>query len=438
MTLRNLGALMIDPVILKGFRDSLPEEESIKEEMEEKAKKVFSSYGFEPIDTPTLEYASVLLGKGGGETDKQVFKFEDNGKREVALRFDLTVPFARFMALHFNELPLPFKRYHIAKAWRGEKPQKGRYREFTQCDFDIVGEDSAESDAEIISMIIDTLNAIGVGSFKVHLSSRPLLNRLLSSLDLSSSSQEILRTIDKIAKIGKEETKRELLEIIGNENKTERILSYVESGKGGDFDDSYRKILSLTGGDSEESERLLEVYSLLRANGLEEFIVLDPSIARGLDYYTGLVYETFLDEMPEIGSICSGGRYNELASLYTKEHLPGVGASIGIDRLLAALLELRKSDYATSRVKLVLFYKKEESEKALTSARKLRRDYFINTDIYLLNDKKQKKAYDYAEKKGILYSLSFEEDGYVLKNLKSRNIFKSEELKEIANAIENN
>mgnify|MGYP002521829072 FL=1 len=326
---------MIDPVILKGFRDSLPNEEIPKKKIIRVLEDGFSSYGFVPIDTPVLEYTSVLLGKGGGETDKQVFHFEDNGGREVAMRFDLTVPFARFLAMHSSELALPFKRYHINKVWRGEKPQKGRYREFIQCDFDIVGVDNAESDLEILSMMHNSFKLLKIDDYTFHLSHRGLFNTFLEKQDLLDRSVDILRAVDKLRKIGKEEVLKQLCEITKDEDKAGKIIEYITAGEGNDFETTLSKLTDLACGACPGSERLWEIYALLKEMEIADKFTLDPSITRGLDYYTGIVYETFLDKLPNLGSVCSGGRYNNLASLYTKENLPGVGSSIGLDRLLA-------------------------------------------------------------------------------------------------------
>ena len=220
---------MIDPVILKGFRDSMPQEEIPKRKITSILEKGFQSYGFVPIDTPVLEYSSVLLGKGGGETDKQVFHFEDNGGREVAMRFDLTVPFARFMAAHYSELALPFKRYHINKVWRGEKPQKGRYREFIQCDFDIVGVDNVQADFEILSMMHHSFSLMGVDGYTFHISHRGLFNTFLEKEGIADKSIDILRAVDKLMKIGKDSVREILIETIGDEKKAEKVLETGET-----------------------------------------------------------------------------------------------------------------------------------------------------------------------------------------------------------------
>ncbi len=423
---------MIEPVVLKGFRDSLPGEEIPKKNIMRKLENVFETFGFVPIDTPVLEYESVLLGKGGGETDKQIFHFEDNGGRKVAMRFDLTVPFARFLAQHHTELPLPFKRYHIAKAWRGENPQKGRYREFIQCDFDIVGADSAEADFEILSLMYSSFDALGIKDVKFHIASRALFNDFLSTLGLMDRSVEILRTVDKLRKIGKDEVTRILAEITGRKEKSNLIASFITSSDNKDFTETLDAITDLIGKGTENAARMRKIYSYLEETGIASAFMYDPSITRGLDYYTGIVYETFLSDYEEIGSVCSGGRYNDLTSLYMKESLPGVGASIGLDRLLAALTELESPlAQKKSTADIVIFYKKDEESLAVSTAFSLRAKG-IKTDLYLLPEKKAKAQYEYAEKLAIPLALLFKDGIYTVKNLRSRESFETDSLKKVA------
>jgi histidyl-tRNA synthetase len=311
---------------------------------------VFRSFGFAPIDTPALEYADILLGNGGGETEKQIYRFTDNGGRDVALRFDLTVPFARFTALHREELAFPFKRYHIAKVWRGENSQRGRYREFTQCDFDIIGSDSAAADFEILLLIHNTFLELGT-DVTIHVNHRGLFNRFLSEIGQREKSAEVLRTVDKLAKVGEAKTSESLAALAGDGN-ARKILDFI--GAKGGFAETLSRLAELSGGPSPESERLavLMKFMLDSVGGEQgEPFVLDPSITRGLDYYTGVVFETFLNDLPDIGSVCSGGRYDNLAGLYSKskEPISGVGSSIGLDRLIAALESLNKLPQANSR-----------------------------------------------------------------------------------------
>ena len=418
---------MIEPSVLKGFRDSLPEEEIPKKRIIRILEDVFSSYGFVPIDTPVLEYTEVLLGKGGGETDKQIFRFQDNGGRQVAMRFDLTVPFARFLAMHHDRLGIPFKRYHINKVWRGENPQKGRYREFIQCDFDIVGADNAEADYEILSMMHRSFSALGIEGYTFHLSHRALFSSFLAHIGIEDKAMDILRTVDKMRKIGSDEVRKLLDEITGDGTKTEGILSFITAGEGRSFTETLDAIEALSGGESEHSRRMRTIHSLLENTGIASSFVFDPSITRGLDYYTGIVYETFLDDLPSIGSVCSGGRYNDLASLYMKEKLPGVGSSIGLDRLLAALEELKSPLLAeTASADLLIIPVKGNESKALEKAEEMRRKG-IRAEVYLVPDAKMKKIYSYAETNRIPYMLTFSDTGCEIKNLSTREMMSEEE-----------
>ncbi|MDR3172079.1 MAG: histidine--tRNA ligase family protein, partial [Treponema sp.] len=274
-------ANFIEPRILKGFRDFLPPAEIARRNLIERIEASFRSYGFVPIDTPVLEYAEILLGKGGGETEKQIYRFNDNGGRDVALRFDLTVPFARFLAEHRGELSLPFKRYHIAKVWRGENTQRGRYREFTQCDFDIVGSDSPAADFEVLLIMRNTLRAIGAGDLTIRVNHRGLFNRFLTRLGVSEQSVEILRTVDKLTKIGREETLRQLSDLSGLD-KAGAILGFIEAK--GNFEETLETISNAVGGDAPESERLRILRRFMVDTGTADSFVLDPSITRGLDY----------------------------------------------------------------------------------------------------------------------------------------------------------
>ncbi|MFA5546178.1 MAG: histidine--tRNA ligase [Sphaerochaetaceae bacterium] len=401
---------MIQPRVLKGFRDSLPKQELVKKYIISTLESEFQKYGFVPIDTPVLEYTEVLLGKGNGETDKQIFSFKDNGKRDVAMRYDLTVPFARFMAEHKNELSLPFKRFHIAKVWRGENPQKGRYREFFQCDFDIVGIDSGYADYEILSMMHSSLSSLGLKRFTIRIAHRGLFNDFLNAIGCLPYSVEILRCVDKLRKIGTVEVFEQLKVISGSSDSAQAIMDYitVEGQK------TNREILAqldrLAGGTSEHARRLHTILSLLEDNGIEASFCIDPSITRGLDYYTGIVYETFLDDLIEIGSVCSGGRYNELASLYTNEHIPGVGSSIGLDRLISALEDL-DSDLLTQSSSADVIILNQDSE-CIPHGFKLAsqlRALSIRCDHFLA-DKKLAAQFKYAESNNIPFAILFSQD----------------------------
>ncbi|MGP1438421.1 MAG: histidine--tRNA ligase, partial [Treponema sp.] len=321
----------ITPKTLKGFRDFLPSNEISRSMLIDNFTNIFRKAGFVPIDTPCLEYSEILLRKSNGETEKQVFRFNDAGGRDVSLRFDLTVPFARFIAEHYQELYFPFKRYHIAKVWRGEKPQGGRFREFMQCDFDIVGSSSFCTDFEILQLIHTSFASIN-SPFKIHLSHRGVFNEFLSSLSIKENTEEVLRIVDKIKKIGKEEVEKELTSLT-SQDIAKKILYFVLCNEDNSpFNVVFSRLNKLVPSAKEQLNFLKEIYELLESVGIEKDFIIDMSITRGLDYYTGVVYETFLSDIEDIGSVCSGGRYDNLTSFYMKEKVSGVGASIGIDR----------------------------------------------------------------------------------------------------------
>lgn len=427
----------IQPKILKGFRDFLPQDEILRSDLIEKLTKTFRSYGFVPIDTPVLEYTEILLRKSNGETEKQMFRFEDNGGRDVAMRFDLTVPFARFTAQHKEELYFPFKRYHISKVWRGEKPQAGRYREFVQCDFDTVGSDSAVSDFETLSLMKAALSAIGVDEIKIHVNHRGIFNRFLKKLGLSEKSEDILRAVDKIAKVGEEKVSAELEEITGNADSSAKIIDYIKPLSS--FEETLSHIEELAGGEDEDSKRMKTIFSMMKAAGIEGTYMLDPAITRGLDYYTGIVYETFLEKLPSIGSVCSGGRYDNLAGLYMKEKLPGVGSSIGLDRLIAGLSELGITNAKDSYLDVEIFNTDENLNVQYQEvAAKLRKEG-ISVEVFP-DTVKINKQYSVTDKKqipwGIMLSSNSETANTItLKNLKTREIFESISIEDAARKI---
>ena len=334
---------LIQPRTLKGFRDFLPAAMIPREGLIDTAKGVYRSFGFSPIDTPSLEYTEVLLGKGGAESDKQMYRFTDHGGRDVGMRFDLTVPFARFAAQHIGTLGTPFKRYHVGPVWRGENTQRGRYREFIQCDFDTIGTTSAASDVEAALVIHDLFRAIGFERFTIRINDRRLLTGLLESLDLVEQQAAVLRVLDKLDKAGAEAVAAELRDGVGlAEPQVHAVLEFAQlKGSPGELLDAIEPLVSGADAGVAGHRGLSELFEAVTAAGVDpNRIKLDPSIARGLDYYTGAIFETFLDDLPGIGSCCSGGRYDDLATLYTKQDLPGVGASLGVDRLLAAMEEL--------------------------------------------------------------------------------------------------
>lgn len=427
----------IQPKILKGFRDFLPQDEILRSDLIEKLTKTFRSYGFVPIDTPVLEYTEILLRKSNGETEKQMFRFEDNGGRDVAMRFDLTVPFARFTAQHKEELYFPFKRYHISKVWRGEKPQAGRYREFVQCDFDTVGSDSAVSDFETLSLMKAALSAIGVDEIKIHVNHRGIFNRFLKKLGLSEKSEDILRAVDKIAKVGEEKVSAELEEITGSAASSAKIIDYIKPLSS--FEETLSHIEELAGGEDKDSKRMKTIFSMMKAAGIEGTYMLDPAITRGLDYYTGIVYETFLEKLPSIGSVCSGGRYDNLAGLYMKEKLPGVGSSIGLDRLIAGLSELGITNAKGSYLDVEIFNTDENLNVQYQEvAAKLRKEG-ISVEVFP-DTVKINKQYSVTDKKqipwGIMLSSNSETANTItLKNLKTREIFESISIEDAARKI---
>ena len=357
----------IEPRTLKGFRDYLPEAMIPRERLVETARRVYRSYGFLPIDTPALELEEILTGKGGEESDKQLYRFEDAGGRRVALRFDLTVPLARFVAQHANELGMPFKRYHVGTVWRGENTQRGRYREFVQCDFDTIGTESVVADVETALVIHDLMRALGFERFTVRVNHRRILTSFLEALSFEENAEGVLRIIDKLDKIGSQGVEEELVAsgLLTKLGATEVVKLTVPYPRGigpeamrDGLDPDFRRKLER---DSSSWElgfgRLASMWNALAASGAPlECFQVDLSIARGLDYYTGAVFETVLDDLPGIGSVCSGGRYDDLASLYTSQRLPGVGASLGLDRLLAAMEELGLVEKRRSTAPVFLAY----------------------------------------------------------------------------------
>jgi histidyl-tRNA synthetase len=350
---------LIEPRTLKGFRDFLPAAMIPRERLMETARRVYRRYGFVPIDTPALEYLEVLTGKGSDETDRQMYHFTDNGGRAVGMRFDLTVPLARFSAQHINELGTPFKRYHIGAVWRGETPQAGRFREFVQCDFDTIGTTGVVSDIETALVIHELLQEIGIERFKLRINNRQLLTGLLEALGLGNQATIVLRALDKIDKLGAKAVEKELSEAGILEPQIAQILQFA-SIRGNPHAVLEQLASQLRGNQRAEEglDRLNVVQKALVAAGVpQERFAIDVSIARGLDYYTGIIFETMLGELPEIGSVCSGGRYDNLAELFTKQHLPGIGASLGLDRLLAALEKLGKipAQTAPASVFIALF-----------------------------------------------------------------------------------
>jgi histidyl-tRNA synthetase len=337
---------LIEPRTLRGFRDYPPELMIPRERLIETARGVFRSYGFAPIDTPAIELTEILLAKveEGAEIGKQLYRFKDAGGRDVALRFDLTVPLARFVSQHFPQLGMPFKRYHVGTVWRGESPQAGRYREFMQCDFDTIGTLANAADVEIAMVINDLLTALGFERFEVCVNNRLVLNGLLTSLGLADKAVSLLRSLDKLPKAGRDAVRAEMGREAGvSPEQADQVIALAETtGTNDEILAGLRARFTNNESALKGVANLEELCRVLATAGVPEGRVrMDLSICRGLDYYTGTVYETFLLDKPEIGSVCSGGRYDNLTGRYTKQALPGVGASLGLDRLIAAMEELK-------------------------------------------------------------------------------------------------
>jgi histidyl-tRNA synthetase len=404
--------MTISPRTLKGFRDYLPEAMIPRERIIDTARRVYRSYGFSPIDTPALEYLDILLGKGSEETDRQLYRFQDHGGRDVGMRFDLTVPLARFVAQHVNTLGTPFKRYHIAAVWRGENTQRGRYREFMQCDFDTIGTQSIAADIETVLVIHDLMLAIGIERFQIRVNNRRVLSGLLARQGLADQAAEVLRALDKLPKIGPQKVAEEMMSAAGaTAEQSQQVLQLA--GLEGDNDQILARLDTIVAGDEtgqEGVERLSQLLAGAAAAGIPaERLKLDVSIARGLDYYTGTVVETFLDQLPGIGSVCSGGRYDNLAELYTRQQLPGIGASLGLDRLLAALEELQLIEkVATPAEVFIPYFDRQRLHDYLRLAGQVRAAGF-GVEMYP-EPKKLGHQLKYADRRGFRVALILGED----------------------------
>jgi histidyl-tRNA synthetase len=420
-------ANLIEPRTLRGFRDYLPAAMMARERMLEKARQVFRSYGFAPIDTPALEYAEILLGKGGEESDRLIYRFKDHGDRDVALRFDLTVPFARFAAQYISQLGTPFKRYHMGPVWRGENTAHGRFREFWQCDFDTIGTSGNASDIETALVIHDLMRSLGFERFTIRVNNRLVLNGLLEELGLAGHTAALLRVLDKLPKVGPEAVVQEMVDKTGiGSQQAERVLTLAQMD--GTNHDILDRLTGTCGSNTMAAEgcrRLRELIDVVKEAGIApERLRLDLAIARGLDYYTGAIYETFLDDLPGIGSVCSGGRYDNLARIFTKQELPGVGASLGLDRLLAAMEELQLLPTAATPAQvLIVLFDATRLGAYQAMARKLR-EQGIAVEVFA-EPKKIGPQLQYAEKRGfqlalIAGSAEFEKGVWKLKNLAAR------------------
>jgi histidyl-tRNA synthetase len=418
-------AKQINPRTLKGFRDYLPELMIPREQLLETARRVYRSYGYAPIDTPALEYSELLLGKGGEESDKLMYRFTDNGGRDVSLRFDLTVPFARFAAQYIGKLGTPFKRYHMGPVWRGENTGHGRYREFWQCDFDTIGTTANASDIETALVIHDLMRALGFERFEVRVNNRLVLNGLLEELGLAGQTAALLRALDKLPKIGKDAVCAEMTEKAGvGAAQAERVLALA--GMRGTNAEILDRLDREFGGNDKATEgvrRLRELLDVAKEVGVaEERIRLDLSIARGLDYYTGTIYETFLLDKPDIGSVCSGGRYDDLAGLYTNQKLPGVGASLGLDRLLAAMEELNLLPRGSTPAPVLIVQFDAAKLGAYQKMARALRAAGVGVEVYP-EAKKPGAQFKYADQRGFQVALiagpdEFAKGVWKIKNLK--------------------
>ncbi|OOM77033.1 histidine--tRNA ligase [Clostridium sp. BL-8] len=418
----------IQPSILPGFMELLPKEQKIFKDILRKITKVYEENGFLEMDTPIIEKSEVLLAKSAGETEKQVYRF-NKGNNDLSLRFDLTVPFARFAAQHFNELIFPFKRYQVGKVFRGERNQKGRYREFYQCDIDIIGKNelSINNDALVISLVSKGFKAIGLKNYKFQINNRKILTGILKSLEIINIT-EVMRLIDKYDKIGSEEFKQSLYELVGKE-KADAVNKIININ--GSNEEIIEKLKKLNV-NSEEFEKgideLVSVEKMLKLFGVEDKeYVINLKIIRGLDYYTGTVFETFLVGNENYGSICSGGRYDNLAQNYTDNILPGVGISIGLTRLFFVLKEIgfidnykveKSIEYLIIPIGNTLEYCGEVYKRLLEKQK--------YTEIYLEDDKLKKKL-NYANKLEIANIVLVGEEEVLNRQVKLKDMSSGEE-----------
>lgn len=394
---------MASPVearILRGFRDYLPEVMLPRQRMLEQVARVFESFGFAPLSTPALEYADILVGKYGDEGDKLLYRFLDNGERDIALRYDLTVPLARVVGMN-RDLVKPFKRYHIAPVWRAETPGRGRFREFSQCDVDIVGSDSIMADAECLAVGASVLKALGVERFQLRVNNRKLLTALLERVQVSGNAAlGVLRTVDKLPKIGEEKTR----ELLATENKLDTpaidavfaFLKLAPEELNTFFAESE---IGLKG-----AAELHELLKLVGELGIRDCVAVDLSIARGLDYYTGTIYETFLLDLEAIGSVMSGGRYDNLLGMFGGESIPAVGISLGVDRLFYGLQELKLvREQASPTQVLVTVFDESTRAQAYQVAATLRAAG-VRAEVFL-GAGKLKKQFQYADRKQIPFAV---------------------------------
>lgn len=418
---------IVEPKSLAGFIDMLPNEQIAFNKLKLQIENSYKKFGFIPLETSVLEYSSVLLAKAGGETEKQIYRFT-KGDNDVCMRFDLTVPLAKYIASKCNNITFPFKRYQIERAYRGERVQKGRFREFYQCDADIINENelSLSADAECVNMIYTTLKSIGIDNFKIKINNRKILNGFLQNYNIVND--EVLRIIDKLEKIGKEKVKQFLIELNLSEEITDKILNLIS------FEGSVIEVVNYLQNLDIQNETYLsgvnelkEVCSLISFYNLSEnYYKISLSTVRGLDYYTGTVFETELTNFKEFGSICSGGRYENLASYYSSRKFVGVGFSIGLSRLFSQLIDNKLIDLTCcSTAKCIVLPMDSSTIKCAIDVCSYLRENNINTELYL-QEKSFKNKLNYANKMGIPFVIiigenEVKENNYCLKNMKTGN-----------------
>lgn len=400
----------VEPKIMSGFMELTPENQIKFNYMYDTIKNTYESFGFLPIDTPILEYSEILLAKAGGETEKQIYSFK-KGDTDISMRFDLTVPLSRYVSQHMNDITFPFKRYQIGKVYRGERPQKGRFREFYQCDIDVIGngELSIAYDAELPCIIYNVFKKFGFGEFVIKINNRKILNGFFSSLGLSEKVTDILRIVDKIDKIGPEIVKEELIKIGISKEAADRILYFINVDGSNDEIINALKNLNIENEIFNKGvEEIEQVINYLRMFNIpENNFKIALSIARGLDYYTGTVYETNLVDYPELGSICSGGRYDNLTSYYSNQTMPGVGISIGLTRLFDQLMDnglIEKIQINSSIAQVLIVDADNSNFEYVSNVGNILRQNNIRTDIYY-GDKQLKNKMKYANKLAIPYVL---------------------------------
>lgn len=413
------------PKTLSGFMELMPKDQILFEKIKKIIEDVYMSYGFYPLDTPVIESSEVLLAKAGGETEKQIYRFY-KGENDLSLRFDLTVPLAKYVASKHNDLVFPFKRYQIGKVYRGERAQKGRFREFYQCDIDVIGNEklSLLYDAEIPSIIYDIFKKLDIGDFVIRINNRKILTGFFEYEGLKNQITDVLRVIDKLEKIGLDNIKKELEKIGLLHNQIENIISFITIS--GTVDEKIDALSNLPIENRTFQEGLRElclvVKNLKFMNVNNDNYDIDLTIARGLDYYTGTVYETILKDYPSIGSVCSGGRYDNLASFYTEKKLPGVGISIGLTRLFYQLRQANIIKQENNHVSDIIVLPLTENYEYIYSFVNILRGKNIKVDVVYLD--KFKQLIKYADRQNVPYVLiigdnEIEQGIAILKNMKT-------------------